>query len=256
MVPGKCTIFRLYFYKKKKDKGDLEMKKYLIADTKCEYIQNEHCRNFIGGYPSLPENIALPVCSLCGSEQTFFFQIAFSKNHCWEGHSLSAFLCTCCADENYLIPEMLKVELKDADIPAGFLEKYQINFRFLVFPTESGSIRTDYAPKVKFQPLSVKKSIFSLKNDIKIDSKPTWLSGDESPLSYNSTGKMIFLCQIPPNYRFELVTGAPSQITLDLGGNSTESVHRYYEYFIGNSVYLFGTENPKHHLVYVITQVE
>ena len=43
-----------------------------------EEVQKEQ-RSFVGGIPRLPSNIAIPKCSLCGEEQTFFFQIELPK---------------------------------------------------------------------------------------------------------------------------------------------------------------------------------
>ncbi|KRG16934.1 hypothetical protein ACA29_02470 [Lederbergia galactosidilytica] len=47
-------------------------------------VQKEDDLSFIGGQPRIPENLDIPSCSLCGSEQTFFFQIAFPEGHSWQ----------------------------------------------------------------------------------------------------------------------------------------------------------------------------
>lgn len=231
------------------------MNKFLVADSDCKQKQDSNTLSFIGGFPSLPKDTILPVCTLCGAQQTFFFQTAFTEEHCWKGYSLAAFLCTSCADENHLIPEMLKGELKGADIPKGFLEKYQTNFRFVVAKTEDCIIREDYNPKIKYMPLKIKKSLFSSSLGIRLGLKPDWVLEDESPASYDSSTKMVFLCQVPQDYEFPIINGAPPQIELDLGGVPTESSREYYEYFIGNAVYLFGTEDLQEPLIYAITQV-
>jgi hypothetical protein len=77
--------------------------------------------SFIGGKPCLPSDKTVPVCKLCGAEQTFFYQVAFPKGHIWENTSMAVFFCTSCVDENYLIPKMIDDVLLDANIKKGFL---------------------------------------------------------------------------------------------------------------------------------------
>lgn len=138
----------------------------LKIDTKKE-IQNEKDLSFIGGLPRLPLNIELPKCSLCNEQQTFIFQISFPDEHIWSGLSMAVFACTSCAKEGYFIPEMLKGQLKDINIPKGFLEKYQCNFKTLVFKTEEATIRTDYREKVKFKKWKVEKVVNNKRKVIK-----------------------------------------------------------------------------------------
>lgn len=104
---------------------------YLLKLDQSNQKQNESDLSFIGGQPCIPPSIEMPVCELCGAEQTFFFQVAFPEGHVWQGLSMAVFACTSCAHEEYLIPEMLQGALPNADIPEGFLDSYQRNFKII-----------------------------------------------------------------------------------------------------------------------------
>ena len=229
-----------------------------ILEPKMADLQKREHRTYIGGKPSIPSETAIPKCRLCASEQTFYFQIAFPPDHFWNGLTLACFACTSCADETHLIPEMLKVKLKGANIPEGFLGHYQTNFSFQVFPTSESTLRDDYIEKISFKPLMMVSNISEPTEDaIQIGGEPDWLMEDESPSTYNNTAKMTFLLQIPQGYKFEINNNAPGQAELDLSGKPVPSDNKYYELFIGNAVYLFGTEPLDiGHLVYALTQVD
>jgi len=119
------------------------MKSHILKIDPAESEQGPNDQSYIGGKPTLPEDWEIPLCKLCGREQTFFFQVAFPEGYEWAGSSLAVFACTSCASEDYAIPELLDV-LQEAVIPDGFLETYQTNFRFFVFGTLSARIRNDY----------------------------------------------------------------------------------------------------------------
>ena len=211
--------------------------------------------SFVGGIPRLPANQSIPVCKFCGSDQTFFFQIALPATNPWEGLSLAVFSCTRCADREHLIPEMLNVPLRGADIPAGFLEAYQTNFKFLVFKTDTAEIKNEYRPKIRFAAVSLEPSRDSNVNDNKVGGRPNWALEDESPKTYAGRTPMFFLLQFQSGYKFSLLEGAPPQIELALDRTPQPSPLSYYQLFIGNALFLFGTENRSESLVYAITQV-
>jgi len=227
--------------------------KKLVIPAKPTDGQKPQDRSFLGGTPALPEGVELPTCSLCGSRLTFFFQLAFPDDHVWRRNSLAVFACTSCADESYFIPEMLSGPLHHADIPSGFLEAYQRNFRFVVFPTDDARPTPDYAPAVLFKRLSLvndKKAHGS-----KVGGAPDWILEDESPGTYAGAVPLTFLLQLEQGLAFETVDGAENQMTLGLDGKPKRARSRDYDLFLRNALYLFGTVGNEK-LVYAITQVD
>lgn len=216
--------------------------------------QTELDDSFIGGRPKLPVSTGIPTCRLCGTEQAFFFQIAFPADHQWTGFSLAVFACTSCSDENYLIPEMLSGPLSNADIPAGFLSRYQRNFRIEVFSTGDGRLRGDYQERIAFRRIGLKDDAGSSIGQL--GGVPTWVLEDESPRTYDSTVPMHFILQLNSNLNFETVPDAPPQMEVGLTGALEPSPFDFYRLFIGNAIYFFGAEIPAVDLVYILTQVE
>ncbi len=209
---------------------------------------------FVGGKPVLPRGNAIPKCALCRAEQTFFLQVAFPDDHVWTGLSLAVFSCTSCADKNHLIPEMLSGVLTGADIPANFLNVYQLNFHFVVFETAQGQLVRQYQERVRFRPICLERA--DSKHRIgQVGGGPAWILEDESPESYDAHDPMYFLFQVDGSIEFETVQGAPPQMEVGLTGDPEPSPHDFYQLFIGNAVYLFGAGRQTPALVYAITQV-
>lgn len=229
---------------------------YLLISDDSDNLQTENDVTFFGGIPRIPPNAEMPICKLCGSQQTFFFQVAFPQGHAYRGFSLAVFQCTACVDVNHFIPQMLNGILQGIDIPEGFLESYQINFRFFVFDTAQGILRKDYPEKVRFRRLKVEEIDNLMLPQNKIGGTPNWLLEDESPGTYASKTKMTFLLQLIPDCRFELLPGSPPQMELSLQGVPKPSRLPYYQLFLGNAVYFFGTEDPRLGFVYAITQID
>jgi len=225
---------------------------YVMTLAEGQQTGSELC--FIGGKPVLPRHRAIPQCALCGAEQTFFFQVAFPADHVWAGLSLAVFSCTSCADENHLIPEMLPGMLAGADIPMNFLNSYQRNFHFVVFETSQGQLADQYQERVRFHPIRLELADSNRKIG-QIGGVPTWILEDESPASYDAQTPMHFLLQVDGGVEFETVQGAPPQMEIGLTGNPEPSPYNFYQLFIGNTIYLFGTESRTRALVYAITQV-
>ncbi|QDV88492.1 hypothetical protein TBK1r_75250 [Stieleria magnilauensis] len=180
------------------------------------------------------------------------FQVAFPDVCVWERMTLACFVCMRCADERFLIPEMLREHQRGADIPGGFLSLYQRNFRFIVFPTLQAQKVDDYVEETEFYSLQ-----FSDNSDRfdfgKIGGKPSWLLEDETPATYDSSTPMEFLMELVPGLQFSVVDGASPQVELDIFGMPSPSPLEYYQLFLGNSIYLFGTKDGEP-LVYAITQ--
>jgi hypothetical protein len=209
--------------------------------------------SFIGGKPSLPRDICIPDCQLCGSQLTFFFQIAIPTNHQWEGLSMAIFACTTCVNEEYLIPEMPDGILSNIKLPKGYLHTYQRNFKILVFKTKE-AVTKKYTEKIKYKPISLQATKNLNISLDKLGGNPNWLLDDESPSMYDEV-PMFFLLQMLENYQFEILPNALPQMTLGLNGDPIPSEERYYELFLGNKLFFFGTEDRSNPLVYITTQI-
>jgi hypothetical protein len=151
---------------------------------------------------------------------------------------------------------MLSGPLLGADIPEGFLLSYQTNFRILVFEKSLGTPCKTYQNRVIFKPIALHKTADMTVDDNKMGGAPTWLLGDESPKTYAGRLPMFFLLQLQAELQFEIDKHAPRQVELALDGSPEPSPFNYYELFIGNKIFLFGTRDRADALVYAITQVE
>jgi hypothetical protein len=177
--------------------------------------------SFLGGRPRLPRNVELPCCALCGAIQTFFFQLAFPEDHEWEAYTLAVFACTRCADENWLVPEMLSVPLRDADVPGDFLARYQRNFRFLVFETESAFLVPSYQEQVRFSRLQFVPGLQSSFGHV--GGRASWILEDEAPATIAVRSPATFLLQLNLNVEFETVPGSARQVEIGLDGTPEPS---------------------------------
>lgn len=216
--------------------------------------QGEHDQSFIGGRPRIPPEDPIPLCKLCRSELAFFFQVKFPNGHDWAGKSLAVFACVACANEDKLIPAMLSGPLSRADIPVGFLEEYQDNFRFLVFPSDAAVMRA-CDEKVEFKRLALEPCADLRSPGFKIGGVAAWIQDDEAPSSYAGEIAMSFLLQLPQGYAFKTVSAAPAQVELGLDGRPIPANRKHYELFLANAIYMFATADPRNPLVYAITQV-
>jgi hypothetical protein len=210
-------------------------------------------QSYIGGKPSLPMGTTLPVCKLCGHTETFMFQVAFPSEAAWGGRTLSCFACMRCADERFLIPEMLDDHRQGCDIPAGFLMSYQRNFAFLAFPTSDARIVKNYDEQVAFVSLELQRGSDS-GGFGRIGGAPNWVLEDEGPATYGSKIPMVFVLELMAGIHFSNVDGALPQMEIDIFGNPSPSPLQYYQLFLGNATFLFGTSSGVP-LVYAITQV-
>lgn len=150
---------------------------------------------------------------------------------------------------------MLEDRLYHCVIPTNFLTLYQRNFRFLVYETAEATSRKSYIERVRFERLRLVANEDPAAPGCKIGGVPNWLLSDETPGAYAGKVPMSFLLQLEPDTRFETVEKAPHQIELGLSGNSQPAKRQYYKLFIGNMIYLFGTNDPELRLVYAITQI-
>ncbi|QDU32088.1 hypothetical protein KS4_01170 [Poriferisphaera corsica] len=218
-----------------------------------DIIQNKQI-SFLGGKPCIPRGYTVPKCKLCGNEQCFYYQIALPTGMFWADKTIALFCCTSCMDESFIVPQMLKTILHQADIPGEFLSNYQRNFEFLVFETNNGFLMESYQEKVKFRAIELIESN-ELGNFGMLGGTPQWMSENESPASYDGDIPMHFLMQLCSGIEFHVHEAAPPQVELNIMGEQSPSPFDFYSLFLGNALYLFGTEygDP---LVYAITQVD
>src|SRR5271170_722359 len=175
---------------------------YILKPAASPTSQSPQDDSFVGGLPKLPKGEGISRCKLCDAEESFFFQVAIPKGNIWGGLSLAVFACTSCADENQLIPQMLLGLLTGADIPDGFLESYQTNFRLLIFETTLAASHEGYREKVAFRPFRLERSSNSDIDENKVGGNPNWLLEDESPKSYGEKMPMFFLLQLRQGFQF------------------------------------------------------
>lgn len=204
--------------------------------------------SYVGGQPHLPASAEVPACAFCSARMCFFFQVALPVGHRWHGALVAMFQCVSCCSEDTLIPEMLSVPLGGAEIPSGFLTRFQTNFRMVVSDIAAGRLRNDYEPLIQQKPIN------SL--TWRIGAEPLWLAEDETPGSYESFGQPAFLFQVPRGTTFPKLPGAPPQKTLDLAGNVVDDDRSDYELFLGNAIYFLGFGDPSAERIYVVTQVD
>lgn len=235
------------------------MEQYSLVLNEASNQQESVHLSFVGGVPRIPEKLAIPTCRFCEKEQTFYFQITFPSENIWEDRTMALFACTSCSPRDYSIPEMLSVGLYGADIPKGFLDVYQRNFRIFVFDASEGVMRKDYLPKIRFAPLMYRKRVHrKWKRFGYIGGKPRWYLQDESPSTYDMKVKMQYLFQIVEGWEFDILPDAPGQMKYPWfsadSSDYIESQERYYKLFNRNEIYFFGTEQSHQPLVYVLTQ--
>lgn len=214
--------------------------------------QKESESSFVGGVPVLPKGWSVPSCELCSRDQTFFVLLTFPEGHAWAGQSVAMFACTSCADESFLIPEMLAVPLLGADVPGDFVDAYQRNFRFLVFPRNDAQMVSGYDERIAFRALEFTDVLGGSIGQV--GGTPRWVMGDESPQSV-AGGAATFLFQLFPGVEFEVTSSAPPQVELGLDGTPEPSPDRVYRLFLSNALYLWGGKDPAGG-VYALTQVD
>lgn len=229
---------------------------YLLEVDPSTTTQTDEHTSFIGGKPCFPAGTVLPRCRLCETPLTFFFQVAFPESHFWNGLSLAVFAGVDCAHMDYVIPPMLEGPLRGIDIPQGFLEDYQVNFRLLVFETAQAHPIQDYQERIRFAawrliPGDAKKARVN-----KIGGEPDWVLEDEAPAAYGGKMAMRFLMQTVEGFDYEILEGAPAQKHIfDL----SDKIPGYrpspiYDLFAANALYFFGTEKRDQPSVYIIPQ--
>jgi hypothetical protein len=151
-------------------------------------------------------------------------------------------------DEAHLIPEMDQRLLSGGDVPDGFMLRPRPNYAFLVFPSAAAVPIDEYAPKIAFQRWDLASTDTGATRWGRAGGTPEWMLHDESPGLYMGRNPLRFLLQIDQDVVFPVLDSTPGQVELDMlnstPGALRRSEDRHYELFVGNAVYLFGTENP------------
>ncbi|PMY59519.1 MULTISPECIES: hypothetical protein [Pseudomonas] len=186
---------------------------------------------------------------------SFYFTLQFPEAHSLHGHTLSIFAATEDFNEDYTIPEMLKVPLSGAIIPDNFLSYYQKYFAVFLFRSEDKTYASDYPIRIAMTPLAFSHSkgsnVFGWAGD-----KPKWLMGDETPAQYKGAA-LDFLLQVHGEQSFPIVDTAPAQQEMDIFGKSKSRTKRNYTLFNQNEIYFFGSRTEKiDDRIYIITQCD
>lgn len=216
--------------------------------------QNATHDSFIGGIPKLPLSTTNPVCSLCGHEMSFMFQIAFPDDHFWAGKTLALFFCLDCFGDEFCIPEMPQGDsLYHVEIPEGFLDSYQRNFKVLVFDTKDGVPCNDYCERVAFRKIDfIAEEKNSEEAEFTVGGRPIWLMGRETPGNYASNQKLKLLFQIREDFKFPKFEEAAPQA--DEFSKTKLSPYPWYDLFARNRIYFWGTNPKKDPKVYISVQ--
>ena len=211
--------------------------------------------SFIGGIPKLPAGTTVPVCTLCSHEMTFMFQIAFPEGHFWTGKTLALFYCLDCFGHQFCIPERPPgSSLLGVEIPEGFLDHYQRNFKTIIFNTADGVELNSYHERVAFRNI---KFVSEEKNrrdaEFTLGGRPIWIMRkNETPGTYASTRKLKLLFQIKEGFRFPKRDDARPQAN-DFMPNKL-SPFAWYDLFVGNRIYFWGTLDKDTPAVYISVQ--
>ncbi|AZD27013.1 YwqG family protein [Pseudomonas chlororaphis] len=217
-------------------------------------IPEAESASYIGGKPAIPQGISIPK-SPNGSLMSFYFTLQFPEVHSLHGYTLSVFAATDDFNEDYTIPEMLKVPLLGATIPDHFLRNYQKYFAAFLFRNEEKVYASDYPIRIAMTPLAFSHSkgsdVFGWAGD-----KPKWLMDDETPDQYSGAA-LDFLLQVHGEQSFPIIDTAPAQQELDIFGGSKSRAKRNYTLFNQNEIYFFGSRTEDFDdRVYIVTQCD
>jgi len=216
-----------------------------------EAVTEVEATSFVGGHPHLPSTLALPTCAKCGKPLTFFYQVAFPEAHPWATRSLAVFACTSTWHPDDLIPPLLP-QLRDVIVPEDFLNAYQTTFRLLVFPTRTALLREDYVPSIKFMAWRLDQARNVAVTKSKVGGEPTWRMRRENPASYTER-PLTFLMQLAGHFAFERLQGAPT-MARDPQFDRLLPPSPRYDLFVGNVLYLWGTNDDGPEAVCALVQ--
>lgn len=211
--------------------------------------------SYLGGLPFLPEGMTVPVNPDSGVPMVQYFRIGFPEDHLWAEYILVGFCSVDTISEDNLIPNIPSASsLVQIELTRDFFRNYQTFFRFRLFgKAEKCILISDYDTPLLFRPLEC-TSVEPL------DKRPfaklcdaIWAMENESPATYESE-EFHFIVQLIPNYEYRMRPGAKQQRDLSAEMFGIEIKRNFYRYFIGNSVYIFGLENPDADTIYIVTQ--
>lgn len=161
--------------------------------------ENLKSKSFDGGKPWLTKETEIPKCELCSQCMPFYFQLSLEED--WlRGKTFSLFSSTNCHEDDYVIPKMLTVELKDAVITKDFLTNYQKKFRLFIFNTDKAVLQENYEEKIIYKEMIFVELTKPLKKYHIIGGDPCLILEDESPKEYE--GKVIEFFMQLKRFRF------------------------------------------------------
>lgn len=210
--------------------------------------------SFIGGRPWLAPDDIYPVCEMCGSKLSFFFQIDLSLLPDSPELILGLFACTCCEDSDFLIPPFPK-SLQSID--SEFFKSYQRTFRILVTPKSVAVPRVGCPIHVDQMPLSLLPD-GRLKCESEfwgvIGGQPTWIDGAQRPMKLNNRHPFKFVLQLHRDWHYPMSFEGPCRRD-DLHRQLYGVDKSWYDLFYGNEVYVFLASDDKGmHFPIVIVQ--
>lgn len=226
-----------------------------IFHSRAPETQDAEARSFVGGVPTLPQDLAWPTSADSGSELSFLFQIRLPKGP-WAGRVIAVFLDTTAHADDDIIPK-IPAPTAGADLTAAFFTDYERFFRILVLDESGLAPRTGAPAPVAFHLLRMGEAgedhvVFGI-----VGEAPSWVLEDEGPASFAGDPQAVhFLFQTALDYEFETVEGAPRQLVANFHGREgpMESNSPNYTLFATNAGYYFGIDTGTGFQVYVVPQ--
>jgi hypothetical protein len=226
---------------------------YLLREDKHDHRQTPDDDTFIGGVPRLPADAQIPRCGHCGSEMTFYFQVAWPEGSPLPGYSFACFACTSCDGIHAGIPECVSGAPLGAEVPEGLCDYTARRYAYLSFPTTDGRPALQYTPRVVFKRWLVRPATTASYNGVKIGGVPTWAYEDYWPATICGQ-PAFFLMQIPGDYYYEPMETAPPQMVYDCFKEKVVPCRGDFDLFLANWIYFFGSMTENGPKVYAIVQ--
>lgn len=191
-------------------------------------------RDSAGGWPFLAEGQAWPEC-FCGERMALFFQLDLPQGMGpFSGDHLVVFHCR--AHNDAVFPPLaeggrLSAEYWDAPqgpYPGPFARVLLQREAVLPAPDPDPLIR---AIPLKLEPFADGPDVYGLgAQGFKIGGVPSWA---QDPEYYQCAcgADMVFLCQVPEDWEFDVYPGSPKQ---------PNGIGTTYHLFLGNEVYLLA----------------
>jgi hypothetical protein len=190
-------------------------------------------RNSVGGWPFLAEGQAWPEC-FCGERMALFFQLDVPQRMGpFSGDHLAVFHCS--AHNDAVFPPLTEGRLAAEywDVPQG---PYSGSFARVLLQREAALPAPDPDPLIRALPLKLVPFADELDayglgaQGFKVGGVPSWA---QDPEYYRCACgvELVYLCQVPENWEFEMYPGSPDQ---------PYSIGDALTLMLGNEVYLLA----------------